>query len=86
MYDSGSRKYMYQKADELDKNQRADDTPYDTSCDGRMHERPESALCPLKISELYLSNVSVKGPKKLSQVMILYGNGSTWQEYAGGHV
>ena len=44
--------------DELDKNHRADDSPYDTSCDGRMYEKPESALCPVKCLELYLSKLN----------------------------
>ena len=56
--DSQSRKYVYQKEDELDKNHRADDSPYDTSCDGRMYEKPESALCPVKCFELYLSKLN----------------------------
>ena len=56
--DSHSRKYVYQKVDELDKNHRADDSPYDTSCDGRMYEKPESALCPVKCFELYLSKLN----------------------------
>ena len=45
--DSQNRKYVYQKIDELDKNHLADDSPYDSSCDGRMYEKPESTLCPV---------------------------------------
>ncbi|XP_068738290.1 uncharacterized protein [Montipora capricornis] len=56
--DSQSRKYVYQKEDELDKNHRADDSPYDTSCDGCMYEKPESALCPMECFELYLSKLN----------------------------
>ena len=56
--DSQSRRYVYQKEDELDKNHRADDSPYDTSCDGRMYEKPESALCPVKCFELCLSKLN----------------------------
>ena len=50
--DSQSRKFVSQKVDELGKNHRADDYPYDTPCDGRMYEKPESALCPVKCFEL----------------------------------
>ena len=46
------------KEDELDKNHRADDSPYDTSCDVRMYEKAESALCPVKCCELYLSKLN----------------------------
>ena len=56
--DSQGRKYVYQKEGELDKNHRADDSPDDTTCDGRMYEKPESALCPVKRFELYLSKLN----------------------------
>ena len=45
---------MCQKVDELDKNHFVDDSPYDSSCDGCIYEKRESALCPVKTFELYL--------------------------------
>ena len=55
------------------------DSPYDMSFAGRMYEKPERALCPVKCFELYLSKINPEieylwqGPNKLSQMMILYG-------------
>ena len=50
-------KYVYQELDELDKNYRKNDEPFDSSGDGRMYEIANNPkLCPERAFELYLSN------------------------------
>ena len=56
--DGAGRKYVYQHLDELDKNHRQNDDPFDSSGDGRMYENTENpALCPVRAFELYLSKL-----------------------------
>ena len=54
--DSQNRRYVYQAVDELDKNHRENDDPFDSVTDGRMYEKP-GPLCPVKSFELYLSKL-----------------------------
>ena len=57
--DGAGRKYVYQHLDELDKNHRQNDDPFDFSGDGRMYENTENpASCPVKAFELYLSKLN----------------------------
>ena len=57
--DGAGRKYVYQHLDELDKNHRQNDDPFDSSGDGRMYENTENpASCPVKAFELYLSKLN----------------------------
>ena len=57
--DGAGRKYVYQHLDELDKNHRQNDDPFDSSGDGRMYENTENpALCPVRAFELYLSKLN----------------------------
>ena len=42
--------------DELDKNHRENDDPFDATTDGRVYEKP-GPLCPVKSFELYLSKL-----------------------------
>ena len=57
--DGAGRKYVYQHLDELDKNHRQSDDPFDSSGDGRMYESTENpASCPVKAFELYLSELN----------------------------
>ena len=45
--------------DELDKNHRQNDDPFDSSGDGRMYENTENpASCPVKAFEQYLSKLN----------------------------
>ena len=54
--DGAGRKYVYQHLDELNKNPRQNDDPFDSSGDGTMYENTENpASCPVKAFELYLS-------------------------------
>ena len=55
--DGAGRKYVYQHLDELDKNHRQNDDPFDSSGDGRIYENP-NVLCPVGASELYLSKLN----------------------------
>jgi len=46
--DATGRKYVYQEQEELDKNHRENDYPFDSSGDGRMHEKVNNPkLCPV---------------------------------------
>ena len=58
--DAAGKKFVYQVADELDKNHRANvnDQPDDSPGERRMCERPESPYCPLKAFELYRSKLN----------------------------
>ncbi|KAK2557443.1 hypothetical protein P5673_020169 [Acropora cervicornis] len=57
--DRAGRKYVYQHLNELDKNHRQNDDPFDSSGDGRMYENTENpASCPVKAFELYLSKLN----------------------------
>ena len=57
--DGTGRKYVYQHLDELDKNHRQNDDPFDSSAYGRMYENMENpALCPVRAFELYLSKLN----------------------------
>ena len=56
--DATRRKYVYQEQDELDKNHRENDDPFDSSGDGRMYENANNPkLCPVRAFDLYLSKL-----------------------------
>ena len=54
--DAQNRRYIHQAMDELDKNHRENDDPFDATTDGRVYEKP-GPLCPVKSFELYLSKL-----------------------------
>ena len=54
--DAQNRRYIHQALDELDKNHRENDDPFDATTDGRVYEKP-GPLCPVKLFELYLSKL-----------------------------
>jgi len=56
--DAAGRRFVYQAVDELDKNHRGNDHPDDSTGDGRMYERPERTVCPVKLYELYISKLN----------------------------
>ena len=57
--DGAGQKYVYQHLDELDKNHRQNDDPFDSSGDGRMFENTENPESfPVKSFELYLSKLN----------------------------
>ena len=49
-------KFVYQAADELDKNHRRNDNTDDTTGEGRMYEN-DGPFCPVKAFELYLAKI-----------------------------
>ncbi|CAB4030289.1 uncharacterized protein LOC110048984, partial [Paramuricea clavata] len=53
------RKFVYQAADELDKNKRGHDKADDSPGEGRMYEQ-DGPLCPVKAFELYLAKLNPK--------------------------
>ena len=79
--DATEQKYVYQELDELDKNHRQNDDPFDSSGDGRMYENANNPkVCPVRAFELYLSklqpslNLLWQRPKALDTVnLIVFG-------------
>ena len=57
--DGTGRKFVYQAADELDKNHRGHDNADDSPGEGRMYEQ-DGPLCPVKAFELYLAKLNPK--------------------------
>ena len=56
--DATGRKYVYQELDELEKNHRRNDDPFDSSGDGRMYENANNPkLFPVGAFQLYLSKL-----------------------------
>ena len=55
--DATARKFVYQSADELDKNHRGNDNADDSTGEGRMYEQ-DGPFCPVKAFELYLAKLN----------------------------
>ncbi|KAH3783378.1 hypothetical protein DPMN_161315 [Dreissena polymorpha] len=58
--DSTGRKFIHQVIAESTKNHGIDDTPDDTTGEGKIYKQPGSTFCPVRCFEKYLSKLNPK--------------------------